>query len=478
MTGHVLSVTSEAKVLPSKRVCVVGAGASGLATLKVLAETRQVQSGQWSVVAFEERDNIGGIWYPAPPSDDPPLTPLYDSLRTNLPHVLMAYRSFPFPPETALYPTASVVQRYLEDYATHFDLLRYVRLCTRVDRAFWDRDAKEWEVTLSTGEREMFDFVVVANGRTRKPRYPIAPGLQHWLESGRAIHSAWYRRPGDLAHHKKVMVVGGGPSAIDICKEMDGVGPLLLHSIPGPTYEGGITYSEDTAGYRKVCRVREYRDDETVVLVDGSTESDIDLIIIGTGYEVSIPFLPQIKLEVPTLPPPLPNELYNSTYHVFPLAYQLFPLRGEFPPASIAFTGLPSRVSPIPIFEDQAQAIVRVLGDPGSLDSLSCTADVVERALRLISQEGIEDPLGFAKAWMRFGTLEPFEYRAELNAFAGKDWTAPDWEIEFWTKKNVLRKEWNDIEGNGKSEEWLKGVGLNGVDDWVGLCRRLINRSI
>jgi len=64
MRGHVLSDTFEDKVEPSRRVCIIGAGASGLATLKVLAETRQVQSGQWSMVTFEERDNVGGIWYP------------------------------------------------------------------------------------------------------------------------------------------------------------------------------------------------------------------------------------------------------------------------------------------------------------------------------------------------------------------------------------------------------------------------------
>ncbi len=47
----------------SKRVCIIGVGANGLATLKILAETHQVQSGQWKLVAFEERDNVGGIWY-------------------------------------------------------------------------------------------------------------------------------------------------------------------------------------------------------------------------------------------------------------------------------------------------------------------------------------------------------------------------------------------------------------------------------
>ena len=41
----------------SKRVCIIGAGANGLATLKVLAETHQVQLGEWLLVAFEERQH-------------------------------------------------------------------------------------------------------------------------------------------------------------------------------------------------------------------------------------------------------------------------------------------------------------------------------------------------------------------------------------------------------------------------------------
>ena len=47
----------------SKCVCIIGTGANGLATLKALAETHQVQLGEWLLVAFEERDNVGGIWY-------------------------------------------------------------------------------------------------------------------------------------------------------------------------------------------------------------------------------------------------------------------------------------------------------------------------------------------------------------------------------------------------------------------------------
>jgi hypothetical protein len=107
----------------------------------------------------------------------------------------------------------------------------------------------------------------------------------------------------------------------------------------------------------------------------------------------------------------------------------------------------PSRVSPIPLFEDQARAIGQpeVLEDPGSLDCLICAADDLERArtrIVLMDQEGTEDPLCFAKAWIRFGPLEPFKYRAELNAFMGKEWIAPNWKLELWAKKIISRKAW------------------------------------
>lgn len=388
----------------------------------------------------------------------------------------MTYPSFSFPPGTALFPKAAVVQKYLEDYATHFGLLRYVRFCARVDKLFWDADSIEWDVTSSTGERFKFDFVVVANGHHRKPRYPDAAGLQGWLDSGRAIHSAWYRRPGEFAHHKKVMVVGGGPSGIDICRDMTGIIQLLLHSVPS-TPQTGQSYSDDSETYRKVGRVVEYRGGGSVLLEDGSIESDIDLVILATGYEFSFPFLSQIKSGIPSLPPPLPNELYNSTYHIFPLALHLFPLQGDFPPTSIAFTGLVYRVAPFLLFEDQARAVVRVLEDPASLDCLSGAVNVVARAHRLMRERETDDPLHIAKAWFRLAPLEPLEYRAQLNAFSGKNWTAPEWEIECWGNRRTIRTEWRAIEQSGKVGEWMKGVGLNGMEDWIELCRKLIKQS-
>jgi hypothetical protein len=152
-------------------------------------------------------------------------------------------------------------------------------------------------------------------------------------------------------------------------------------------------------------------------------------------------------------------------------------LQGDFPPTSIAFTGLLYSVAPFPIFEAQARAIARVLENPGSLDTLSCVVDIVARAHGLMREEGIGDPLRMAKRWSRLAVHEYFEYRAQLLAFSGENWRVPDRELECWNKKQMIRREWRAIEQSGNAKEWLKGVGANGLGDWLDLCLKVIKRS-
>lgn len=47
---------------PSKRICVIGTGAAGLAVLKYLSQTSYFKTGSWSVIAYESRSKVGGIW--------------------------------------------------------------------------------------------------------------------------------------------------------------------------------------------------------------------------------------------------------------------------------------------------------------------------------------------------------------------------------------------------------------------------------
>lgn len=44
------------------RICIIGGGAAGLAALKIFQETDEFQAGLWELVAFEARNELGGVW--------------------------------------------------------------------------------------------------------------------------------------------------------------------------------------------------------------------------------------------------------------------------------------------------------------------------------------------------------------------------------------------------------------------------------
>jgi cation diffusion facilitator CzcD-associated flavoprotein CzcO len=99
----------------TKRIVIIGAGPSGVSTLKAFINDIPEQERQgWDIVLLEKRDNVGGIWYKQsfltnslhadgvdrgvnryPDPDVPeapglPATPLYPDLRTNTPHPFSA----------------------------------------------------------------------------------------------------------------------------------------------------------------------------------------------------------------------------------------------------------------------------------------------------------------------------------------------------------------------------------------------------
>ncbi|KAG1877752.1 hypothetical protein DFJ58DRAFT_752571 [Suillus subalutaceus] len=453
-----------------KRICIIGAGPGGLAALKVISESAFFKSGKWSVIAYETREKVGGVWLPAPPVADPynaPMTPLYDSLTTNLPHPTMAYTSYSFPPETPLFPSAHVVQTYLESYAAYFNLMSLIKFDTTVLDARWE--STQWTVTLSNGGHFAYDHLIVANGHYHLPRIPEVPGLADWMENGRASHSAWYRKPDFLGD--KILVVGGGPSGQDIVASMRTVSSVVVHSVAAPD-----TPANDAGNLIQRGRLIELKANGQVVFDDGTTEDNIDHCILATGYHMHFPFLEgasMINKNIPPDFPPLPpGELFNSTYHVFPLAKHLFPLQAQYPISSIAFMGLLIRVAPFPLMEAQAYAIMRVFSDPSSLDPVTETVDIITRADK-IRHAGASTPLDIAKAWFRFDREDQWNYRDALYQFAqgmGSGTTAYQ---RLYDLKTELRSGWEDLENSGDSSEWLRDVGKNGVQDWVGLMYRV-----
>ena len=198
------------------------------------------------IVAFEQRDEVGGVWNytgyisepdqsdltipRTEPADDVenPLwngrengkknrvfpSPIYDSLETNIPHTLMNYSDKPFPGDSPLFPPFSVVKQYLEEYST--DVRHHLQLGTQVvsvrSTKTDSNQTTEWNVKyvdLATGKelKRSFDAIICASGHYSDPYIPNIPGISDFAARfpGIISHSKYYRNASEYA--KKVSIL-------------------------------------------------------------------------------------------------------------------------------------------------------------------------------------------------------------------------------------------------------------------------------
>lgn len=195
----------------SPRVCVIGAGSSGLPVIKALRD-RAIP-----VVCFERTSNIGGLWC----IDNKRFgaSAAYDSLHINTDTLLMEYKDFAMPKDLPAYPSHRQIHEYFEAYAKRFDLKQHIRFGCDVVRCERGPDGG-WRVVLADGATENFDALVVATGHHWDPQWPDPPPPGDF--SGQQIHSHAYRNPSDPVElrGKRVAVVGLGNSAADIATEL------------------------------------------------------------------------------------------------------------------------------------------------------------------------------------------------------------------------------------------------------------------
>ena len=207
---------------PTPTVAVIGAGISGLTSLKMLAD--------YGIEAecLEASDRIGGNWAFENPNGS---SSAYRSLHIDTSKHQLSFRDFPMPEEFPDFPHHTQIKQYLDSYAEAFDLLRHIEFETRVAHAQRLADGG-WELTLErtgsategsaavAGARETrrFDLLVVGNGHHWDPRFADFPGEF----TGEMIHSHAYVDPWDPLHlmDKKILVVGIGNSAADIAVEL------------------------------------------------------------------------------------------------------------------------------------------------------------------------------------------------------------------------------------------------------------------
>ncbi|XP_043256572.1 dimethylaniline monooxygenase [N-oxide-forming] 3-like [Colletes gigas] len=271
------------------KIAVIGAGSCGLAAL------RHCTSGTYDceVVCYEKTDQVGGTWvYTEETGLDryglPIHTSMYKNLRTNLPKEVMGYPDYPIPDTPESYLTRTQILEFLNSYCDHFKLRQHIRFLHNVELVTPTSGGdRKWTIKVkdlqkNTVTSDSFDAVMVCNGHYFKPNVPNLKG--HETFQGRQLHSHDYRTP-DIFTNKTVVVVGAGPSgmdlALDISKKATRV--ILSHH----TRESiGTIFPENVVQKPDIKELTQ----SGALFTDGSSES-IDAVFYCTGYEYSFPFL-------------------------------------------------------------------------------------------------------------------------------------------------------------------------------------------
>lgn len=220
---------------------------------------------------------------------------MYETLHANIPGSLMNYKDRPFPQDAWAYPSRQTIQNYIGGYAE--DLWSHIKFNVQVESVELTQDAERDRWILKAKStvddetiKETFDAVVVANGHYSVPFLPEVKNIKafHTTHPDIIIHSKNYRTPEPFAG-KRVVVVGNGPSGLDIARQITGVGAQTLLSVRSPTPTDKLEH----VGATEIAEIVEFLPDQQAIrLKDGSVQSGIDAIIYCTGFLFSYPFLP------------------------------------------------------------------------------------------------------------------------------------------------------------------------------------------
>ncbi|KAK3901020.1 hypothetical protein C8A05DRAFT_35327 [Staphylotrichum tortipilum] len=206
-----------------KRVCIVGAGPSGLVAAKSLLH--DASAGTFDVTLFDSQTRLGGLW-PAHGNDGTGL--VHPRMVANQSKHTVQFSDLAWPDDAPDLPRAWQIGQYLAQYHKTYCSDATLRLGTRVERAeplqpdASDGQEAGWMVHTCSVEgevkQEQFDYLLVASGFFGKPFLPNASENEHKVP---AIHSSQYRDLHGLLGKgdgtgSKILVVGGQMSGVEI----------------------------------------------------------------------------------------------------------------------------------------------------------------------------------------------------------------------------------------------------------------------
>lgn len=192
--------------IPHYPAVVIGGGQSGLAAASALR-----RAGTDPVV-LEAGDGAGGSW-----------PDYYDSLKAFSPNRFNSMPGLDFDGDPDGYPSRDEVAHYLARYAESLELP--VRTDARVTEV--TEEAAGFGVHIAGQQMITANAVVAASGSFGRPHRPRLTGQDEFR--GELLHAAEYRNPEPFTG-RRVVVVGGGNSAVQVACELAEVATVTVAS--------------------------------------------------------------------------------------------------------------------------------------------------------------------------------------------------------------------------------------------------------
>jgi len=289
---------------------------------------------------FEAKDDVGGLWYfkdlnPSDPNYEEKknldnyyrlynnfYNSMYDDLVTNLPYFFMEYKDLPMvevDPNIPSFITVTQFKRYLDAYADKFELRKFIQFNTLVKSVRLYQNLSEEEKSQVKSPRKFlvktsdaigdnlkineqmhsFDYIMVTCGQYSRPYIPDVPNLDSF--KGNVMHCKDFRTiDSEIFRGKKVLLVGGGSSAIDLliqifasndkrkedCEKVVLCSRSVKHIYASNDFKSIVESGKLVLHQGTIEKIKE---GNTVCFTDG-TEEEIDTIYFATGFKFTFPF--------------------------------------------------------------------------------------------------------------------------------------------------------------------------------------------
>ncbi|KAJ5159438.1 uncharacterized protein N7482_006442 [Penicillium canariense] len=388
-----------------QRVAVIGAGISGVASAGHLL------AAGLNVTVFERSQAAGGVWlhdkrvpvepqYPCTkPSDvkrhssderdirerqkliHAPPGPCYDGLVNNVPTSMLRTKLNAWPNGTPPYVNHYVLKNYIQDTSTKAGVNDATVYCARVTNVH--KEGQQWQVSWSSlhedsnaddlVERESsaaFDAVIVASGHYHTPLIPNIVGLADAKEKwpSQITHSKSFRNSKGF-EGKSVLLIGGGVSSVDIAREISPVARRIYQSTRNGAFDiPQIALPENAIRVEQVAAfeiVSAEGSSEhlplTVRFKSGQTLDHVDKIVLCTGYQMVLPFLPEYNSDDinETAIVTDGSQFHNLHQDIF-----------YIPDPTLAFVGVPFYTATFTLFEFQAIAVAAFFSGAAQMPSI------------------------------------------------------------------------------------------------------------